>query len=673
MHTRAIVPLLLLAAATPLAGQDRGWNGERVMRLVQRAREARALPDSGLTSYRADAEGHVYFYLDREGTGQRVLVKADQVALEIFWRRPHFTKQRIVGRRDESVLPNEMRYHLDHLTVVQNEFGDRIELGGGDEVRGVLHPAALHSDTLYAFRLADSLTLSLPSAPQPIRVYDVQFKPKRTDRPAVIGSMYLDRATGAIVRLSFTFTPVSYIDPRLQEIRISLDNGLWQGRYWLPDEQRLEIRRQVPALDVSVSSVIAGSFRIRNYDLNDSIPVRFFIGPRIVVLPSSATDTTHFHTGLMAGLQAHGLAEPPDFQALKRTVARMAIRERLNGLPRVRPHFPSVSSAVRYDRAEALYLGAGASYLGDDARLDGTLGYAMGPGHLHAALGLHADMPDHSFAAEGYANALRDLGQRPGSPGALNTLSALLGGTDQLDPYYATGGHAQAGWRPGAGRWRITASATLENDAAAALYVSTGSFGHRFRPIRSIREGRLAEGGLRLERLVRDGPGLDWSGGLDLDVGTLDGAHYVRPTLTLDARLRADEDRAAADARLSAGVLAGDAVPQRIFLLGGVGTLPGYPFRAFAGTAFALAEAEASHTLGTPLLRARLSAAAGWTRLDSPAPPDWPVTGTGGVRASLGAGIGLFWDMLRLDLYRGLDRGTWQFVLSVKPELRGVL
>ncbi|MEJ2218775.1 MAG: hypothetical protein P8099_19490 [Gemmatimonadota bacterium] len=673
MRARLLVALLLLAAAAPAAGQDRGWNSERVMQLVQRAREARVMPpDSGLRTYRARAEGHVYFYLDREQTGERTLVKADQVALEMYWRKPHFMKQRIVGRRDESVLPNDMRYHLDHLTVVQNDFSDHIELGGGDEVKGVLHPAAPHSDTLYTFRLADSLTLTLPSSPQPIRVYDVQFRPMRMDRPAVIGSMYLDRATGAIVRLSFTFTPASYIDPRLQQIRISLDNGLWDGRYWLPDKQHLEIRRQIPHLDLSVSSVIAGSFNIRNYELNDSIPITFFIGPRIVVLPTARSDTGQFRTGLMAGLASYGLAEPPDFETLKRTIARMALRQRLNGLPKLRPYFPSVSSTVRYDRAEALYVGGGLSYHGDRARLDGMLGYATGPGQLHGSLRLRAATPGRSFIVDGYADALRDLGQQPGAPGALNTLSALLGGSDQLDPYFASGASATIAWRPGGGRWQIGAAATLEDDRAASLEVASGSFDHGFRPVRSIREGRLAEGRLRFARLQRDGPGLDWSGALTVNAGRLAGDRYVRPILDMDLRLRADEDRATVAFSLAAGYLAGDALPQRLFLLGGTGTLPGYGFRSFAGTSFALAEAQASHTLGTPLLRGRLDAAAGWARLDKPAPGDWPVTGTGRVRTSVGAGVGLFWDMLRLDLWRGLQGGTWQLVVSLKPEFRAV-
>ena len=51
------------------------------------------------------------------------------------------TRQRIVGMRDQKVLPTNIKYHLDHLTVVQDDFGDVIRIGDGDEVSTVLHPA----------------------------------------------------------------------------------------------------------------------------------------------------------------------------------------------------------------------------------------------------------------------------------------------------------------------------------------------------------------------------------------------------------------------------------------------------------------------------------------------------------------------------------------------------
>src|SRR5690606_37699892 len=113
------------------------WNDARAHSLIAKARERRRAPlaDSTLRDYRARAEGFVYFYIDRRETDERTLVKIDQVALDVFWAYPDLTKQRIVGMRDESRLPNRMYYHLDHLTVVQNGFGDIIRMGDGDEVQ----------------------------------------------------------------------------------------------------------------------------------------------------------------------------------------------------------------------------------------------------------------------------------------------------------------------------------------------------------------------------------------------------------------------------------------------------------------------------------------------------------------------------------------------------------
>ncbi len=132
--------LFLLGMVTPLQGQVDPWNGARVLDLIREARTVRQdqVQDSTLQSYSSNARGFVYFYLDREDTGERILVKTDQIALEVFWKAPDQFKQRIVGLRDEESLPTNINYHLDHLVVVQDEFGDRIRIGDGDEVEAVM-------------------------------------------------------------------------------------------------------------------------------------------------------------------------------------------------------------------------------------------------------------------------------------------------------------------------------------------------------------------------------------------------------------------------------------------------------------------------------------------------------------------------------------------------------
>ncbi|HWV57814.1 MAG TPA: hypothetical protein VNZ57_10210, partial [Longimicrobiales bacterium] len=378
----AWTPAQSAAAATDEV-LDSGWNSPPALELVARARERRAQPyaDAELRDYSALAQGHVYFYLDWRGSDDRTLIKVDQVAVEVYWAAPDMVKQRIVGMRDVSHLPNRQRYHLDHLTIVHDEFGDAIRMGDGDEVSQVPHPAADGAEGVYDFRLADSLTLRLPGAPEPIRVYEVEVKPKDFTSPGIIGSMFLDRARADIVRLEFTFTPASYVDPRLDYIRVSLENGLWNDRHWLPYEQRVEIRRQLPELDFPTGAVIQGVLRVDGYEFNQGLPIALFAGAPVTAAPASERETYPFTEGLMDGIQAYGLTPPPSLEAVRRRALELAGQRYLSGLPRLRLYVPGASSVLRYNRAEGVYLGAGVAYaLHERSRLELLAGQATSLG-----------------------------------------------------------------------------------------------------------------------------------------------------------------------------------------------------------------------------------------------------------------------------------------------------
>jgi hypothetical protein len=185
---------------------------------------------------------------------------------------------------------------------------------------------------------------------------------------------------------------------------------------------------------------------------------------------------------------------------------------------------------------------------------------------------------------------------------------------------------------------------------------------------------------------MRDAGLSAWSGQLAVEAGCFEGECYGRPTV--DALVvRHSADRSGdLTLRGSAGFVTGTPPAQRMFLLGGRNTLPGYAYRRFAGDAFAIADAELARDIARPWVRGRLLAAAGWVgareRVDtSPGagPPypnaflDWQASSTEGMRASAGAGVGLFWDVVRLDVVRGLRGGEWQLLFSVKPSLWNVL
>jgi hypothetical protein len=685
-HRALLLGVLVLAAAAPVnaqqavpAGTD--WDGARALELVERARERRLVPaqDTTLRNYSARAEGFVYFYLDRRDTDERTLVKVDQVALEVFWAPPDRTKQRIVGLRDASRLPNRMHYHLDHLTVVQDGFGDVIRMGDGDEVGAVPHPAGPGSGAIYEFRLADSLTLQLPGAREPIRVYELQIRPRRHDQPALIGSMFVDRARGDIVRMTFTFTPVSYVDRRLDYISVSLDNGLWEGRYWLPHEQTLQIRRQIPELDFAAGAVIHGRMRIGDYVFNDSLPPRTFFGPALTAVPVNERESFDFERGLFDDLNEAGLAPPADLAHIRQQAAALMGTARLTGLPHWRLSLGSASTAVRYNRAEGAAVGAGLTWApGPPLRMDAHAGFAFGAGRPWGDVSIRADVAPATTSALRLAwREPRDLGVRPGVPGVINTLSALLLSDDYLDPWFVSG--AELGLRRDFGTtWRGRLAVAGERHRSATLVRESSHLnsGAAFRAVLPIDDGDLASATIGIQRVMPDPRAATWGLSAAVEAGAFEGSTYIRPTLTASVlRTSAGHDHQLL-LTASTGLVSAGAPAQRLFLLGGLNTLPGYDYRQFAGPRYGLAQAEASTSLLSPWLRLRFLAAAGAAgglaprdaAVDDPdaalMPLGWPAVPSDGFRTSAGAGLSLFYDLLRVDAVRGLNGGRWQLQLS---------
>ncbi len=641
--------------------------------MLREGREVRrgAVQDSSFQSYSSQARGYVYFFLDRRDTQERILVKTDQVALEVYWKAPNLTKQRIVGMRDEKSLPTNIHYHLDHLLVVQDEFGDHIRIGGGDEVQSVLHPLAPGSEATYDFLLADSVTLTLPGAAEAVRVYEIQVRPKDFDLPGFVGSVFLDRGTKAIVRMSFTFTPASYIDSYLDYIRISLENGLWMGKHWLPYKQQLEIRREVPYLDFPAGSVIRGWFDIRDYRINPPLPSAFFMGSSVTALPDSARRAFPFEEGLYAQLDKEGregLRPPPDMAEIRSLAMSIAKDRYLSGLGRFRLLLPqpAASSFFRYDRSEGFFLGGGAAYgirpwlalgaygglsLGRDRPT--LLGQVTG-GERHPSLGL-----------EVYRNKPLEMGPVPVISGVLNTLAGISMEDDYTDIWFGSGGRVFYAWTGLSGK-TLNLEARLERHEAATDVVSKDPSLPQFRPVLPAEDGTwasVAVGG----SLPVGAPDLGLSGqalagrfegdGFGVISGSLG---YDRQWLRRSARLSTE---------LRGGLSFGDPPRQTSSLLGGRGTVPGYPFRQNVGDRFWLLRTEGSMDLVHPFVRLRAFAAAGGVGYHGPPlPSPWPQ-GSSSLLLSAGLGLGLGWDVVRLDLARGLrDGGEWELILSVNPE-----
>ncbi|HEV7589692.1 MAG TPA: hypothetical protein VGO40_16370 [Longimicrobium sp.] len=676
--------LLLAAFARPAAAQqaEGPWNTDRALELIRHAQERRtqSLADTGMVDYQADARGYVYFYLDRRDIDERTLVKTDQVALQVFWKAPNQTKQVIVGLRDQKRLPTNIHYHLDHLAVVQDNFGDRIRIGDGDEVADVLHPAAPGADRFYDYRLADSLSIRVPGAGEAVRVYRVEVKPKDAGEHALVGAVYVDRRAGDIVRMEFTFTRSSYVDRELDYINISLENGLWKGRFWLPNRQQVEIRRQLPELGFPAGGVIRGTMTINRYRFNLGLPDWRFNGPRVTMVPDAQARRFAFEQPIDAELRDLGIGPAVELGEIRKQAANLIREHVLSGLPATRLDVPAASTIARYNRAEGLAVGFGVrSNPREQVALDLYGGWAFGPMHPLARADAVLTRPGLRLGASGFVDHPRDVAVGPVISGMMNTLSSALAGRDYSDLFYASGGTLQLE-RPVLRGWTGTLAARVEDQRSARLETAVSAAGD-FRPVHAIDDGMFYGGALSLSHRSPSGRALAWSASVGADGGHLSdrGVHlgppptfdFVRPRLDLGLTRRWHQADGRVDLELSAGAAAGTLPRQALYLVGGRGTLPGYEFRAYGGDRFATLRTTASAELWAPFVRGRLLAAAGWADVGGSgrdALSAWGALPMTAPKYGAGAGVGLFYDILRVDVARGLSTGgRWELIIEANP------
>lgn len=689
----ALTAGLAAVSSGPLVAQDPdgdGWNDPRALELVQRARDRRRQPviDSTLKNYRADVTGHIYFFIDREQNPEPVLLRSDQVALELFWGQPDRVKQVIHGMRSEEQFPiKDFRYYLDRYTVIQNGFDDVIRVGEGRDVRNVIHPLSGPGRGYYDFRLADSTTIRLPGEPDPIRVYEIRARPKNFDLPGIVGSLFVERARGDLVRLAFTFTPASYIDPRNERVEVMLENALWDGKYWLPRQQRLLVRRELPQFDIDVGTVIRAALTVTGYELNADLPPGFFGGREVVTAGGPDQLAAYdFDDGLFDGLDDVGLAPGTDPGTLDEVdveaIAGRILRERfLRGIPKVRLYAPTGSDLLRYDRTEGLVTGVGAVLGVGASELYGYGGYAWGSQRPVAELGWQPASRPRGLAGFGraYLNDPVDLGLRPAAAGVVASLSALALGNDFRDIAIASG--AEAGLTVGDARTgRLTVAAGVDQfpDPSQAVAWAPFDDGRAFRAVPPVEPGRRVRLRSDYARRATVGPfAMEVTPALEIGYSgpPSDGA-FARGRL--DTRATWIDHRRATGVtfRGTAGFNLGAVPTQHLFYIGGRNTLPGQDFHAFVGDHAAVADVTVWRSVIRRWLRVRGFGAVGWTRLDTglptPAAPGfapWTPRQTDGVASSVGIGVGLIDGLLRVDYALPTDSWDGVVILSIDPEL----
>lgn len=678
---RALVVLAAVSATLHAQGRAElgkpAWNDPRTAALVDRAiaRRSAQLADTGLTDYRALAHGYLTF-LAQIGEGYPdppQVVRADELAVEVYWRAPNQSKQRIVGRRDTLMLPTDISYHRDHLAIVQNNFPAIIRLGDGDEVRDVPHPLSARGREAYEFATTDSLSIRVGARTWSVMQVDVR---PRDDRQArVVGSLFLDRESAAVVRMSLGFTRAALIDAALESVSVVLDNGLIEGRFWLPRRQEIEIRRSGTWLDFPARGIIRGEWDLCCMEPNKGVPAELFNGPEITFAPPSALAAYKF-PGLITDSIASRLKLALDDASARRVQEHAADLVHSTALSRAGRAVLSVrrvSDFVRVNRVEglavggAVAVGAGpfslrtqAHYGFDDRRVKHDVTVSWQPAHW----------PTLSIGA---FDLLRAAGDVPESSTLANSFAAQEIGVDLTDEFRARGviATARGGTRL---QWRVS----FEQANESAVSTRARPFSGTYRPAfgaTTVRSSRLAWEGA-VSRV--DGPASTvWDIAAALAVFSDEPRDLTSRRTYPRGRLRLAVEHAApggtmAVSTIAASVFGANVPEQQQVLFGGPQTAPGYDTHAIRGTTGASTRAEWRIRIGSfPLQLGRF----GVTRVPVVVAPflqaAWVTAGYQSLvqnqswHRSVGLGLISFYDLLRLDAVRGTDpSGRWALRLD---------
>jgi hypothetical protein len=691
------VCLGLVVVVPAAASAQTPWDSPRTMALVHTAIERRAeqLADTGLISYQAVAHGYLTFLvqLGRGFPTPPKIVRTDQLALQVYWRAPDQIKQRIIGRRDTLLLPTDINYHRDHLAIVQNNFPNIIRIGEGDEVRDAPHPLAGNGPQLYDYAIADSLRIAIPG--QTFDVYEVKVRPKDDTKPRVVGAVYLDRRTGQVVRMAFSFTRAALIDPDLEDISIVLENGLIDAKYWLPRHQEIEIRRTGTWFDYPVRGIIRGRWEVSDYKVNERIADTTFAGPEYAQASPAQLRAYPWKGNILDSL-------PPDVTVTTdadvrrvQAEARALVREQaLQRARQTRLAASGLSDLVRVNRVQGLTLGAGLErQLGAYTNIDIRPQYGIADGRLRGTVSLGFQGATGASLRFTAGRTLADARLEPERSGLANSLAAQEFGSDATEPYELGVLGATAGLRAAGLRWTLGVAA--ERQARVTVHAQPAQ-GH-YAPTINATGYDLWHESLHAER---DTPLDFWGfsvtgsvqGNWRAKIGNYAclqpsvGPCSVPPSSSWGVAAMADVQRAVGPLELvsrtaaaTTGARHGTAPAQDLVYFGGPVTAPGYPLHGLVGprgvsqrievrapipfVSFPLGtfgRSPAQATLAPYFNVVALPDGSGFREVLGPG-----VTRQQRLFPSVGVGLIGFFDLVRIDVARGLaSGGRWTFSID---------
>jgi len=271
--------------------------------LLAKAREARMRQDSALLSYDATAYQRLSAGLGFRAFGRERLLFRTENASRVRWSRDRGTWVDLKGARTALPMVKDADAEIDiHEMTPIPYYPGREALWIGSNVakaevdpEEMIHPLAIGSEAYYRFATGDSISFKL-SDTQTISLRELRIEPRRPNWRLSVGSFWFDVSTGQLVRAAYRMSVEmdiwqvadeeakidgdddevpkavkAFISPMKANLEaVTIDYGLYGGRFWLPRAQAAEGSAQVSFMRVPFK--MEESFKYASVNGTDTMP-----------------------------------------------------------------------------------------------------------------------------------------------------------------------------------------------------------------------------------------------------------------------------------------------------------------------------------------------------------------------------------------------------------------
>jgi hypothetical protein len=298
------------------------FRDDRARQLLLGARRARLSHDSALKAYDATTYMRMSAGLSLKAIGRERLMFRHENATRVRWQQGVGAFVDVTGSR--TVIPPVT--HPDAQKEMDADINDEVGadiagipyypgqetlwIGAGrakvevDE-RELVHPLAEGAEAYYKYALGDSMTYRLPQG-SIIKLSELRVQPREPRWNLVVGSFWFDNASHQLVRAAYRLSvPIDiweiakaddpdvqkdipvWVMPMLTPMRgtisvITVEYGLYEGRFWLPRLQAAEGEGQVSFMRVPFR--IEERYQYSSVNGTDPVPVMPAISPEALEL-----------------------------------------------------------------------------------------------------------------------------------------------------------------------------------------------------------------------------------------------------------------------------------------------------------------------------------------------------------------------------------------------------